>query len=167
MYVPFQSLPDHARIWVYQASRKLSDVEAEKIRSSQHTFCEQWEAHGQALHSSFKLEYNQFLIVGVDEGVHSASGCSIDGSVRILKGYHSELGVNFLDPSQIPFILNGEVKLFPRLELKSLFESGQLNGATRTFNNLVATKADFEKQWEIPAEKSWLVKYLPKPSLIV
>ncbi|MFN6088312.1 MAG: hypothetical protein ACK47E_06165 [Cyclobacteriaceae bacterium] len=167
MYVPFHSLPDHARIWVYQASRKLTDAEAEEVCSSQQAFCKQWEAHGQALHSSFKIEYNQFLIVGVDEGVHSASGCSIDGSVRILKGYHSELGVDFLDSSQVAFLLNSEVKLFPRLELKSLFESGQLNGATRTFNNLVATKADFEKQWEIPVEKSWLVKYLPKSSLTV
>ena len=167
MYVPFQSLPDHARIWVYQASRKLTVAEAEKVRSNKQGFCEQWEAHGQALHSSFRIDYNQFLIVGVDEGVHSASGCSIDGSVRILKGYHSELGVNFLDPSQVAFILNSEVKLFPRLELKSLFESGQLNGATRTFNNLVATKADFLKKWEIPVEKSWMVKYLPKTALNV
>ncbi len=167
MYVPFQSLPDHARVWVYQASRKLTDEEVEKVRSSQQAFCKQWEAHGQALHSSFKFEYNQFLIIGVDEGVHSASGCSIDESVRILKGYHSELGVNFLDSSQVALLLNSEVKLFPRLELKGLFESGQLNGATRTFNNLVATKADFEKQWEIPVEKSWLVKYLPKSSLTV
>lgn len=167
MYVLFQSLPDHARIWVYQASRKLSDAEVEKVCSNQQAFCEQWEAHGQALHSSFKIEYSQFLVVGVYEGVHSASGCSIDGSVRILKGYDSELGVNFLDPSQVAFILGGEVKLFPRAELKHLFEEGQLNGATRTFNNLVPTKAAFEKQWEIPVEKSWLVKYLPKSSLIV
>jgi hypothetical protein len=167
MYVPFELLPDHARVWVYQASRRLTDAEVEKVRSNQQVFCEQWEAHGQALHSSFKIEHNQFLVVGVDEGVHSASGCSIDGSVRILKGYHSELGVNFLDPSQVAFLLNSEVKLFPRLELKSLFESGQLNGATRTFNNLVATKAEFEKHWEIPVEKSWLVKYLPKSSLTV
>lgn len=167
MYVPFELLPDHARVWVYQASRRLTDAEVEKVRSNQQAFCKQWEAHGQALHSSFKIEYNQFLIVGVDEGVHSASGCSIDGSVRILKGYHSELGVDFLDSSQVAFLLNSEVKLFPRLELKSLFESGQLNGATRTFNNLVATKAEFEKHWEIPVEKSWLVKYLPKSSLTV
>jgi hypothetical protein len=167
MYVPFESLPDHARVWVYQASRKLTDEEVEKVRSNQQAFCEQWEAHGQALHSSFRIEYSQFLVVGVDEGVHSASGCSIDGSVRMLKAYHSELGVDFLDPSQVAFNVGGEVKLFSRLELKHLFECGQLNGATITFNNLVPTKADFEKQWEIPVEKSWLVKYLPKSSLVV
>jgi len=167
MYVPFELLPDHARVWVYQASRRLTDAEVEKVRSNQQAFCKQWEAHGQALHSSFKIEYNQFLIVGVDEGVHSASGCSIDGSVRILKGYQADLGINFLNPSQVAFILEGEIKVFAREELKHLFEGGQLNGATRTFNNLVPTKAEFEKHWEIPVEKSWLVKYIPKSSLIV
>jgi len=167
MYVPFETLPEHARIWVYQASRKLSDTEEEKVRNAQQAFCEQWEVHGLALHSSFKIEYNQFLILCVDEGVHSASGCSIDGSVRILKSYQAELGINFLDPSQVAFMINGEVKLFPRLEVKRLFESGQLNAATLTFNNLVATKMDFEKQWKIPVEKSWMVKYLPKTALNV
>ncbi|NOS57013.1 MAG: hypothetical protein HOP37_12260, partial [Cyclobacteriaceae bacterium] len=98
---------------------------------------------------------------------HSASGCSIDGSVRILKSYQAELGISFLDPSQVAFMINGEVKLFPRLEVKRLFESGQLNAATPTFNNLVATKMDFEKQWKIPVEKSWMVKYLPKTALNV
>jgi hypothetical protein len=167
MYVPFETLPDHARIWVYQASCKLSEAEVEKVRNTQQAFCQKWEAHGQALHSSFKIEHNQFLILSVDEGVHSASGCSIDGSVRILKSYQAELGINFLDPSQVAFMINGEVKLFPRLEVKRLFESGQLNAATPTFNNLVATKMDFEKQWKIPVEKSWMVKYLPKTALNV
>jgi hypothetical protein len=167
MYVPFESLPDHSRIWVYQASRKMSEAEVEKVSSTQQAFCDQWEAHGQALHSSFKIEHSQFLILSVDEGVHSASGCSIDGSVRILKGYQVELGINFLDPSQVAFILEGEVKLFPRLEVKRLFESGHFNAATPTFNNLVATKMDFEKQWKIPVEKSWMVKYLPKTALNV
>lgn len=62
MYVPFESLPDHARVWVYQASRKLTDEEVEKVRSNQQAFCEQWEAHGLALYSSFKIEYSQFLV---------------------------------------------------------------------------------------------------------
>lgn len=165
MYVPFESLPDHARIWVYQASRKLSVAEVEEIRGTQKAFCEQWEAHGQALLSSFKIEHNQFLILSVDEGVHNASGCSIDGSVRILKGYQTELGINFLDPSRIAFMLNDEINLFSRAELKGLFDSGRVNATTITFNNLVAIKSDFENHWKIPVEKSWLSKYLAKVTL--
>jgi hypothetical protein len=167
MYIPFESLPGHARIWVYQAGQKMSGAEAEKVRSTQLAFCEQWEAHGQPLKTSFKIEYDQFLVIGVDEGFHNASGCSIDGSVRILKAYQADLGINFLDSSLIAFSMNDGIHLFPRTELKGLFERGQIDAATLTFNKLVATKSDFETLWEIPVEKSWMVKYLPKTTLSV
>lgn len=167
MYILFESLPGHARIWVYLATQKLSDSEVEKVRTAQLAFCEQWEAHGQPLKTSFKIEYNQFLVVSVDEGFNNASGCSIDGSVRILKDFFTELGINFLDPSQIAFLMNDEIHLYSRTELKSLFERGKINATTLTFNNLVVTKSDFEINWKIPVDKSWLVKYLPKTSLSI
>jgi hypothetical protein len=166
MYTPFENLPSHTRVWVYQADRKMSASEEAEISSVMKSFCEQWVAHGQPLQTSFKIEFNQFLIVGVDEGFNNASGCSIDGSVRILKGFQSDLNINFLDPSRIAFLVGGEIKLFSRTELKSLFGSGKVTASTTTFNNLVATKADFERQWKIATEKSWMAKYLPNPALI-
>jgi hypothetical protein len=166
MYIAFENLPTQARVWIYQADRKMSAGEEAKVNSSMKSFCEQWVAHGQPLQTSFKIEHNQFLIVAVDEGFNNASGCSIDGSVRMLKGFQIELGLNFLDPSKIAFLIDDEISLFPRTELKALFASGKLTNATLTFNNLVATKADFESQWKIVAEKSWMVKYLPSPTLI-
>jgi hypothetical protein len=165
MYTLFENLPSHARVWVYQADRKMSVNEEAHVSSSMKSFCEQWEAHGQPLQTSFKIEHNQFLIVAVDEGFNNASGCSIDGSVRMLKGFQTELSLNFLDPSKIAFLIEGEIRLFPRTELKTLFASGKLNNSTLTFNNLVATKADFENQWKIAVEKSWMAKYLPSPAL--
>jgi hypothetical protein len=166
MYSPFEKLPAHARVWIYQADRKLSDNEVDVVSVSMKDFCEQWVAHGQPLMTSFKIEHNQFLVVGVDEGFNNASGCSIDGSVRVLKGLQAELNINFLNSSRIAFLLDGEIQLFSRPELKDLFAGGKVNGSTTTLNNLVATKADFERQWKIAVEKSWLVKYLPNPALI-
>ena len=166
MYTPFEHLPAHARVWVYQADRKMSASEEAEVNSSMKSFCEQWVAHGQPLQTSFKIEHNQFLIVAVDEGFNNASGCSIDGSVRMLKSFQTELNLNFLDPSKIAFLIDGEISLFPRTELKALFAGGKLNNSILTFNNLVPTKADFENQWEIAVEKSWMAKYLPNPTLI-
>ncbi len=166
MYTPFETLPSHARVWIYQADRKMSVNEEAKVSSSMKSFCGQWEAHGQPLQTSFKIEYNQFLIVAVDEGFNNASGCSIDGSVRMLKSFQAELNLNFLDFSKIAFLINDEVSLFSRTEIKALFANGKLKSTTLTFNNLVATRANFESQWKIAVEKSWMVKYLPNPALI-
>lgn len=166
MHIPFEQIPAHARVWVYQANRKMYASEEAKVSSSMKSFCEQWVAHGQPLQTSFKIEHNQFLIVAVDEGFNNASGCSIDGSVRMLKGFRTELNLNFLDPSKIAFLIDDEISLVSRTELKALFASDKLSNSTHTFNNLVATKADFESQWKITVEKSWMVKYLPNPTLI-
>jgi hypothetical protein len=166
MYSSFEELPAHARVWIYQADRKLTPNEVNAVSATMKDFCGQWAAHGQPLMTSFKMEHSQFLVVSVDEGIVNASGCSIDGSVRVLKGLQAELNVNFLDSSWVAFLLDGEIQLFSRLALKGLFAQGKVNASTITFNNLVATKADFERQWKIAVEKSWMAKYLPNPTLI-
>ncbi len=164
MFIEFNQLPPHARIWVYQSDRQLATEEATLVSEVFHSFCQQWEAHGQPLKTSFQLLLNQFLIVSVDEGFNNASGCSIDGSVRILKNFQAK-NINFLDPSKIAFLVNDQVVLYSRLELKSVFASGVLSASTTTFNNLVSSKAEFENNWEVVVEKSWMAKYLPTSTL--
>lgn len=165
MFTPFETLPSTARLWIYQSNRPLSDGEEKSLGLVLQEFCDQWKAHGQDLRTSFRIEHHQFLILAVDEDYNDASGCSIDGSVRILKSLQQETGINFFDRGQVAFLLNNEVKSFPLQELKSLFASGRLTHSSLAFDNLVAVKSDFDKAWPSPVEKTWLVKYLPKPAV--
>lgn len=165
MLVPFDTLPANARLWIYQADRPLTLDEEKLLSAELEEFCEQWKAHGQPLKTSFKIEHHHFVILAVDENYNDASGCSIDGSVRILKSLHEKSGINFLDRSKVAFLLDTGIKTFPVTELKNLFSSGRLTAATGTFNNLAATKSDFDKGWLTTVEKSWLVKYLPKTAV--
>jgi len=165
MYIPFEELSAESRVWIYQGSRPFTFHEEEFIRKSLKEFCEQWNAHGQALKSSFKIEKNQFVIMSVDEDFHNPSGCSIDSSVGVLRQIHSATGIDFLDRSKISFYLDDRVLLIPLTEVKSSFASGRLNASTLTFNTLAASKAELEENWQIPAEKSWMAKYLTKAAL--
>lgn len=165
MFIPFDQLPAHSKIWVYQSNRKLDEGEEKIISSSLKTFCEQWAAHGQPLKTSFKIEHAHFLIIAVDEGFNNASGCSIDGSVRVLKELQAPLNVDFFDRTQTAFLIADEIQLYRNSEIRSLFSTSQLLPSTITFHNLVTTKADWETSWRIPTEKSWLTKYLPNPAL--
>jgi hypothetical protein len=165
MYIPFEHLPDRSRLWIYQSDRKLSEEEEKVIREETRDFCEQWEAHGNPLNTSFKIEHNQFLILAVDEGVAGASGCSIDGSVRMLKSLHQRMGIDFLGRSKVPFLIEGEVKLIPVSELRQAFATGILGPGTSTFHLLAGTKGVLERDWILSAEKTWLVQYLPKTSV--
>ena len=172
MFVPFDSLPSNARLWIYQSHRPLNPAEEAYLMSTLQSFCEQWKAHGQDLKTSFCIKHHHFVILAVDQNYNDTSGCSIDGSVRILKSLQQESlpggqadGINFFDRSRIAFLIHNEIKIFSLQELKHLFSSGRLMGSSLTFDNLVAVKSDFEKAWLITADKTWLVKYLPKPAV--
>ena len=162
MYIEFNELPDHARLWIYQASRKFSAVEEKVIHDEAHFFCDQWTAHGEPLKTSFKIEHNQFLILAVDEGFNGASGCSIDESVHMLKSHQDRSGIDFFDRSKVAFLVNQEVILIPLTQLKEAFASGTLGSVPLTFNVQATSKGAWEKNWILPASKTWLTRYLSK-----
>lgn len=165
MFVPFQSLPAHARIWIYQADRHLTNEDQKQISQHLEKFCEGWNAHQQPLRTSFNIARNRFLVLGADEDYHLPSGCSIDSSVRALKSIGQDLNVNFFDRTHIPFLVGEAVETYPLASLKGHFESGKLSADTPTFNNLVPSRGDFETNWIVPSEKTWLAKYLPNSTL--
>lgn len=165
MYVPFSQLPDHSRIWIYQANRKLTREERQKAATSLQVFCASWSAHQQALKTSYSIEHDQFIILATDEDYHQPSGCSIDSSVRALKHLQADLGVDLFDRTRVAFFVNDDVVTYPLADLKAAFGSGKLGPDTLTFDNLVPSRGDLARTWKTPVEKTWLVKYLPNSAL--
>jgi|SRR5579859_5746378 len=165
MYVPFEQMPSSSRVWIYQADRAFSPEEEEIISLALTRFCSTWAAHGNPLQTSFVIAYRQFVILSVDESSAGASGCSIDGSVGVLKELGARLNIDFFNRSRIAFLVDGEIRTHALSQLSSLFASSHLTASVQTFNNLVTTKSAWEKTWKTTAKKSWLVKYLPKDAL--
>lgn len=119
------------------------------------------------METSFLVKYNQFIILSVNENTAGASGCSIDGSVRVLKELSQRLNNDLFNRTRVAFLNEGKVKLYPIKDLSALFELGNLTATSITFNNLVPDKATFDTKWETAVENTWLVKYLPKGTLSV
>lgn len=162
MRVSFEELADHARVWIYQSDRELSQEEVEEITGKASVFVEQWAAHGKGLLSSAKVFYNRFLILSVDEGYNSASGCSIDASVNFIKNLGQQYNVDFLGRTQIPFLKGENVFTVPINTLQMQFDEGTLSENSITFNNLVSDIKHFKSDWIVPVKDSWLNRYLKK-----
>lgn len=167
MFIPFEQLPDHARLWVYQSNRRLSDNEVQLIRQEGARFTDQWAAHGRALRASVTVLHHHFLIIAVDEQYHQASGCSIDSSVGFVRSIESVLmgqgaAVDFFDRTLIAFWIDNSVKLSPLSEAKQQISAGVIQPDTCLFNHLIATKAELETQWKTRLSDSWLARHLPK-----
>jgi hypothetical protein len=159
MLVPFEELPGTARVWIYQSNRPLSEQEVAQAESALAAFCQQWAAHGAPLKASFLVAHHQFIVLSVDESHHQASGCSIDSSVAAIRSIENNLGTSFFDRSQVAFFINGEVYMHPLPHVKSKIQQGEITPQTPVFNNLVASKQEWEEAWLAPSASSWLARY--------
>lgn len=161
MYIPFNEMPTHAKVWVYQANRELTQEEITLLETQSKDFLEQWAAHQQPLKSSSNIFYSRFLVIAVDESFNAASGCSIDASVHFVQSLESKLKVDFFDRSKVAFF-NPEEKVVFTEDLKNLKQKiaeGIIQAETPVFNNLVTDLASFQREWQKPAQSSWLARY--------
>lgn len=169
MFISFDQLPGHARVWVYQANRRLSDDEVRFIEQEGARFSDQWAAHGKALRASVLVRHHHFLIIAVDEREQGASGCSIDSSVGFVRSVADALSkagspVDFFDRTLVAFWKDNSVALVPLGQAKQQIAAGEVSADAYMFNNVIATKAALEDEWKVPVRASWLARYLPKVS---
>ena len=159
MYVAFDQLPPEARVWIYQASRPLSGTEIVGMMPGLARFAEEWTSHGRTLLASGEFLHQQFLVIGLDEGVAGASGCSIDASVRFVAQLEQHLGVELLEKSRMAFLQAGTVQLLKRGELKEAVVAGTVGPDTFYFDNTLGTKGELDTHWPRPASETWLARY--------
>ncbi|MCW5519355.1 ABC transporter ATPase [Aureitalea sp. L0-47] len=160
MVIDFDKLPDESRIWIYQANRKLSDEEVSAIEIKAAEFLSQWTAHGADLEAGFEVRYNRFIVIGLNQANASASGCSIDASVRFIQSIEKDLTVDLLDKMNVTFY-NGKFIAHKSLaDFKKMAKARSVSPNTVVFNNLVNTKAEYKEHWEVPAKDSWHSRFL-------
>lgn len=160
MYISFDLLPNHSRIWIYQADRKISSSEKDIISSDLTSFTEKWQVHGQPMKASFKLYFDQFIVLAADEGYNAASGCSIDGSVKTLKSIGSKCGLDFFNRNIIAFKKEDQIEVTTSANLKQKYTEGFWGEKTLTFNNVISRKDELDSAWILPAGETWLKRYL-------
>lgn len=150
-----ENLPDHARVWIYQANRPLTDQEVEQMNRAGATFIEDWSAHGASLDAAFEVKFNRFIIIAVDEEKALASGCSIDKSVHFMKGLGEAFQVDFFNRMQTIYEEQGELKAVPLHEFWAMRKAGLIGDNTIVFDNLVKNIGEFKSAWKTTFNKSW------------
>ena len=159
MYIPFQQLPPHSRIWIYQANRPLTDAEVAALPPVVNPVVTEWTSHGQRLQASAQVFHHQFLVIANDEDVNSPSGCSIDASVRFVKQLEQTLNVSFFDRTQLAFLQDGKVAVIPLKAIKEEVRAGSLRPDSLYFDNTVSTAGQLQQAWPRQAKETWLSRY--------
>ena len=155
MYLPIEQMPDHSRVWVYQANRPFSASEIQAIENYLTPALTQWAAHGAGLNASFEIRFQQVIVIAVDETVNAASGCSIDASTRWFKEMGAALGIDFFDRSTA-IVEGDEVTLLPLTALKN---NPLLTPSKDVIPLQTESLGAYRSGWLQRADTTWLNRY--------
>ncbi|NLP56698.1 ABC transporter ATPase [Lutibacter sp. B1] len=160
MLVDYNLMPNTSKTWIYQSNKELTDIEVEQVKTKIENFIKQWKRHGDDLKASYQIKYNQFIVLFVDESYNNVSGCSIDSSVNLIKQLEKEFSVDLTNKLNISFKDTTNINIVSLSDFQKYAKEEKITSNTIVFNNLVTTKADFEENWEVTADKSWHKRFL-------
>lgn len=162
MLAPFETLEDSARVWIYQSGRKFTEVERNTISDALTAFTHSWVAHGNPLKTSFAILHDQFIVLAADENYAEASGCSIDSSVRAIKQLDQQFSLGLFDRTKIGFLNGEQLEMIPLHELPNALAKGLWKQDSLFFHNGIESKGQLKSGWLVPANQTWLKRYLSK-----
>ncbi|MCB0461760.1 MAG: ABC transporter ATPase [Flavobacteriaceae bacterium] len=160
MLVDFNTLPETSRIWIYQASRSFTETEIEDIKQKLDVFIENWTAHGSDLQAGYEIKYKRFIVIALNQNLNTATGCSIDASVHFIQQLEKEYNVDLMDKMNVSYKQGEFIAYKPLNEFKQMAKQRAVSKNTIVFNNLVANKAEYLENWEVPASESWHSRFL-------
>jgi hypothetical protein len=154
--IAFDALPADARLWIFPASRPLTDDERNRILAEADGFIDQWAAHGVPLQAARDLRHDQFILVGVDERAAGVSGCSVDALVRRMGQLEAALGLELTNNAPVLFRRGDQIERVPRERFAELAARGDVSLDTVVFDNTVGTVGDVRAgRWERRAADAW------------
>ena len=144
-----------SKIWIYQSDRQFTEKETEQIQHKLDAFTTHWAAHGHQLKAKAEIPYRHFIVLIVDQDVASATGCSIDSSVRTIKEIESEYGVDLFNRFNMAYKVDDQVHVASKEDFETLITIKKITSETIVFNNLVQTLDEYQQKWEVPLAESW------------
>lgn len=156
----YDVLSANTRVWIYQSDKPFAIADAPKVRADIQAFTQEWVSHSNELKAFGDLYHDRFVVLMVDETKSSASGCSIDASVRFLQGLGKKYGMDMFDRMNFSYKTEDGIKSAHREEFIELYNMGLITDETVVFNNLVTTKDAFEKKWEVSLGESWHKQFI-------
>ena len=130
--------------------------EALTIEDMLNNFVSGWNSHGIPVKGYANLFFGQFIVLIADETATGVSGCSTDGSVRLIKDMERMFRVSLFDRLILAFWVNEKIQMIPFAQLSYALENKFINASTVYFNNTVLNLGQLKNNWQIPIKNSWL-----------
>jgi len=160
MLVDFKILPETSRVWIYQANRSFTDSELDEVSTKLKVFIESWTAHGSDLQSGYEIRYKRFIVIALNQNLNIATGCSIDASVHFIQQLEKDYQVDLMDKMNVSYKQGAFIAYKSLIDFKKMAKQRAISKNTIVFNNLVANKAEYLENWEVPVSESWHSRFI-------
>lgn len=161
--VPFDSLPDDARLWVFAASDPVTGERADRLLAAVDVWLREWKAHGEPLTCARDWRDDHFLVIGVDQSTAGASGCSIDALFRVLQDLQGTIGTTLLGSGRVFYrTRDGHVESATRGEFTARAATGDVDMETTVFDSSVTTASAYRYAFERRVANSWHQDLFPR-----
>jgi hypothetical protein len=157
--VPFESLPNDARVWVFASDHALSGAVADTLLASVDRFLSEWKAHGVPLRCARDWRDGRFLAIGVDVNAENASGCSIDGLFRTLQELEREIGTRLVGGGRVFYRTRAGIETSSREQIAERVTRGEVMRETPVFDTSVTAAEAWRTRFEQPAGRSWTAAF--------
>ncbi len=154
------TLPESSRVWIYSSKRALTESETEEIKKRVSVFTKEWNAHGAQMEADFAILENTFLILGANENVTQASGCSIDKAVRIFQDISKDFDLNLFDRTKINYSNGNSISQFNFQDTEKLLADNVINADTFIYDSTVDSVAKLKNSFKTELKNTWLNRYL-------
>ena len=159
--VPFETLPDASRVWVFGSDRPLAEDATKRLLTGVDAHLADWKEHGAPLTVGREWRDGRFLVVAVDQSTAGASGCSIDGLFRVLQQLEREVGASLVGGGRVFYRGgHGEVQSASRADVAALAHSGVISKDTVVFDTSLTDLGAFRAGFERRAKESWVNELL-------
>ena len=141
----FSQFPGDSKVWVYQSSRKLTPKEFVETQDKIETFvAKEWSAHGTKLTAKGVMLTPYHIGLAVLGDV-TASGCSIDASVKFIKSIGNQLDIDFFSRLNI---------LIEESETERFVPFSKLNTVPNAimYNPMISNIEELQNNWKIPVD---------------
>ena len=155
MYVPFDKIDENAKCWIYILEKNIN-FKSDEINLILKSLCEKWKSHNNEVVSSFQIYRDRYIILFAEEGI---SGCSIDSSNRLLRYELDRLNINVMPNSKIGIFIENKIKLEDRSSIINLIQANKLRPNDKMINTTVTNKKEYNKNWILEINKSWLTNF--------
>lgn len=155
------ALPDTSKVWVYQSNKEFGDDIREQIRDQVRGFVHEWTSHQSPVEAYGNVFHRQFIVLVANEEKGAVSGCSIDGSVNLIRNIAASYNLDFFDRNIFSYMTEDkQIKTVTMSDLPEAYKNGIVTDETLFFNNLVKNKDQFLLDWIVPLKSSWHYRFV-------